>query len=302
MITSFEELTSLAREGPPSRMVVAGADAPATLEAVVAAQQQGFIDSAVLVDSSSDLPRRLDEIGTSAQYLDLVRCDEESQIAARAVEITADTQDVVLLKGRISTSDLLGAVLQRGTGLRTERVLSDLLLTENPVGDQPRLVAVADGGVNIAPDLMTKKQIIENAVSVLHRLGWERPKVALLCAVEKVSSAMPHTREAQLLTQMNDDGQIQGCVVDGPLALDNALCPMAARAKGIESPVAGQADILIAPTIEAGNILGKSFRYLANRPLAHVIEGARVPILIPSRTESRDDKLLSIALGAVCCH
>jgi phosphate butyryltransferase len=153
--------------------------------------------------------------------------------------------------------------------------------------------------VNVAPDLAAKRAIVENAVRVFHRLGFARPVVAVLCAVETVREAMPHTGDARDLVELARRGEIQGCDLVGPLALDNAILPWAARAKGIDHPLAGKADILLVPTIEAGNILGKAFSWLAGKPVAHVIEGARAPVLIPSRVERADDKLLSIALGVL---
>jgi phosphate butyryltransferase len=205
----------------------------------------------------------------------------------------------VILKGRLSTGDLLRAVLDRVDGLRGGRLLSDVLVADHPVSATPRLVGMTDGGVNVAPSLAQKKVILENAVALFRALGVARPKVACLCAIETVSEAMPHTVEARALAEMAERGELVGCDVAGPLALDNALSPEAARAKGIDDPVAGNADVLLVPTIEAGNLLGKAFTWLARRPVGHVILGARAPVLIPSRVESAEDKLASIALGVV---
>jgi len=204
------------------------------------------------------------------------------------------------MKGRIRTGDLLHAVLDRAEGLREGRLLSDVLVAEHPLSEEARLVGVTDGGVNVAPTLAQKREILANAVALFRRLGHPRPKVACLCAVETVTAAMPHTLEAQALAEANADGEFPDCVVSGPLALDNALSEDAARAKGIDHPVAGRADILLVPTIEAGNALGKAFTYLAKKPVAHVIVGAKAPVLIPSRVERAEDKLCSIALGVVC--
>jgi phosphate butyryltransferase len=156
--------------------------------------------------------------------------------------------------------------------------------------------------VNVAPTRAQKREILENAVALFRRLGYERPKVACLCAVETVTAAMPHTEDAQALAELNAAGEIRNCVVSGPLALDNALSEEAARAKGLDHPVAGAADILLVPSIETGNALGKAFTYLAKTPVAHVIVGARAPVLIPSRVEHAEDKLCSIALGVLSAH
>jgi len=209
----------------------------------------------------------------------------------------------ILMKGRLQTGDLLRAVLDRGSGLRAAgRLLSDVLVADHPLSPEPRLVGVTDGGVNVAPDLAQKKAIIENAVALFEKLGYQRPRVACLCAVEKVTAAMPHTQEAQALAGMNARGELGGCLVSGPLALDNALSVEAAREKGIDHPVAGRADVLLAPTIEAGNALGKAFTYLAHAHVAHVLVGARAPVLIPSRVERAEDKLFSIALGVLAAE
>jgi phosphate butyryltransferase len=209
-------------------------------------------------------------------------------------------EGAVLMKGRIKTGELLHAVLDRAAGLREGRLLSDVLVAEHPLSEEARLVGVTDGGVNVAPALAQKREILANAVALFRRLGHARPHVACLCAVETVTPAMPHTMEAQTLAEENASGEIRGCVVSGPLALDNALSADAARAKGIDHPVAGRADLLLVPTIETGNALGKAFTYLAKKPVAHVIVGAKAPVLIPSRVERAEDKLCSIALGVVC--
>jgi phosphate butyryltransferase len=183
----------------------------------------------------------------------------------------------VLMKGRLPTADLLRAILDRNEGLRAGRLLSDVLVADHPLSETPRLLGVTDGGVNVAPTLAQKKEIVANAVDLFHALGYARPRVACLCAVETVTPAMPHTEDAQALAEMNARGELGGCVVSGPLALDNALSPEAARLKGIDHPVAGKADVLLVPAIETGNALGKAFTYLGRRHVGHVIVGAKAP-------------------------
>jgi phosphate butyryltransferase len=191
------------------------------------------------------------------------------------------------------------AVLDRETGLRGPGLISDVMVTEILPAGQPRLLGVSDGGVNVAPSLDDKRAILANAVRVFHVLGVARPRVAILCAAETVSKAMPHTLEAAELVAAAERGEIEGCEVFGPVALDGALSVEAARAKGILHPAAGRADVLLVPTIEVGNTLGKAFTWIAGRPVAHVLEGARAPVLIPSRVEGAMDKLCSMALGAL---
>ncbi|HUG41517.1 MAG TPA: phosphate acyltransferase [Longimicrobiales bacterium] len=204
----------------------------------------------------------------------------------------------VLLKGSLRTDELLRAVLDRDSGLRTGRLLSDVLLYEDSNAGAPRLVGVTDGGINPAPDEAALRVIVANAVAVFRALGHPRPRVALLSATEAVGEAVPSTVRARAVAEWAASS-LDSCDVAGPLALDNALLPSAAEAKGIGGPVAGRADVLVAPSIEAGNILGKAAKYLGGSITAHVIVGAAAPVLIPSRVESAEDKLHSIALGAI---
>ncbi|MGD2067040.1 MAG: phosphate acyltransferase [Gemmatimonadota bacterium] len=208
----------------------------------------------------------------------------------------------VLLKGTVRSDQLLRAVLDRAHSLRTDRLLSDVLLYEDTLSGRRRLVGVTDGGVTVAPDGDQLRQIVLNAVGVFHALGFAEPRVALLSATEAVSESVPSTVRARALADEAIGGGLGRCHVQGPLALDNALLPSAAEAKGIVGPVAGRADVLVTSGIEAGNILGKSVKYFAGSVTGHVVVGARVPVLIPSRVESVEDKLASIALGALAAR
>jgi phosphate butyryltransferase len=190
-------------------------------------------------------------------------------------------------------------VLDKQAGLRTGRLLSDVLLYEDKLAGEFRLVGITDGGLNVAPNLEQKKQIVQNAIEVMRGLGVARPKIAVMSATEAVSESVPSSVDARKLSEMGEDGQFGDVDVFGPVALDCALLESAARAKGIESPVAGRADCMVVPNIEAGNLLAKSAKYLGGSQCAHVVMGAKVPILIPSRVESADDKLNSIALGVI---
>jgi phosphate butyryltransferase len=214
-----------------------------------------------------------------------------------AVEAMARGEAGILMKGAVDTAALIKMALKPESGLRTGRLLSDVFVFEYAARPENRLVMITDGGLNIAPDLAAKVELIRNAVAVAHALGNANPKVAVLSASEFVQQNMPSSVDAAALAQMNARGQIQGCVVDGPLALDNVLEKHAAGEKGIRSAVAGAAEILLCPTIECANMLAKSTTYIGNARLAHVIVGARIPILIPSRADKSDAKLLSLALG-----
>jgi phosphate butyryltransferase len=213
-----------------------------------------------------------------------------------AVRAVRSGQAQMLMKGLVATSMFLRGVLNKEWGLRKRALLSHVAVFE---GREPnRLILLTDVAMNIAPDLGAKVQIIENAVEMAHRLGIARPRVAAIAAVETVTADMPATLEAAALAKMSDRGQIKGCVVDGPLALDNALSIEAARHKGIDSPAAGCADVLLMPDIEAGNVLYKALGLLSDRPLAAVILGAAAPVVLTSRADSDETKFNSIALAA----
>ncbi len=297
-VHSLDELVARAHALGPRVVAVPAAESDTALAAVVEARRRGIARGLLLGDREK-LTTRLWKLEEDPSHHEIVDEPDDLRAAALAVERVRAGEAAMLLKGRLPTGDLLRAVLDRDRGLRTGRILSDVMVSEHPTAPPRRLVGITDGGVNVAPGLAEKRAILENAVRVFHRLGFARPVVAVLCAVETPTPAMPHTQDARALAEMAGRGEIEGCEVVGPLALDNAILPWAARAKGIEHPLAGRADVLLVPTIEAGNILGKAFSWLAAKPVAHVIEGARAPVLIPSRVERADDKLLSIALGAL---
>ncbi|MGC4001248.1 MAG: phosphate acyltransferase [Anaeromyxobacter sp.] len=297
-IPSLERLVEAARAAGPRRLVVAAAESDTALAAAGEARRRGLAE-VVLVGAPRALRERLERLGEDPSQFTLEPAGDDLEAARRAVALVRAGEGAVILKGRIATADLLRAVLHRTEGLRTDRLLSDVLVADHPLAQAPRLVGVTDGGVNVAPGLEQKQQIIENAAAVFRALGVARPRVGCLCAAEVGSDAMPHTRDAEALARAAAAGELGACEVSGPLALDNLVSAEAARAKGIADPVAGQADVILAPSIEAGNALGKAFTYLARRPVAHVIAGARAPVLIPSRVESAADKLCSIALGVL---
>lgn len=217
------------------------------------------------------------------------------QAANAAVKSVFVKDSNVLMKGHIPTAMLLKAVLNEDYGLRTGKILSHVAAFE--ISGFDRLIFITDAGMNITPDLMQKAQIIQNAVQIARSVGIERPIVAPLAAVEIVNPAMQATLDAATLTAMNRRGQITNCVVDGPLALDNAISTIAAEHKGITGSIAGKADILVVPNIEAGNILYKSLVYFANAKVGGVIAGAKAPIVLTSRADSAESKLFSLALA-----
>lgn len=231
------------------------------------------------------------------ESIKVIHANTRERAAELAVKAVSSLDADVLMKGNISTSVLLKAVLNKDFGLRTGNVLSHVAVFEIPGFD--RFTIVTDAGINMNPDLQQKVQIIENAVKVARSIGIDLPKVAPLAAVEVVNPAMQPTIDAAILTQMQSRGQIKDCIIDGPLALDNAVSINAAKHKGIESEVAGQADILVVPTIEVGNVLYKSIIYFARGQVGAVIAGAKAPIVLTSRADSAESKLYSLALSVL---
>ncbi|QTD41739.1 phosphate butyryltransferase [Sporosarcina sp. Te-1] len=227
--------------------------------------------------------------------IEIVDATDQRQAAQLAVQTVSSGEADVLMKGNLPTATILKEVLNRDYGLRKETILSHVAAFEVP-GYEP-LLFVTDAAMNIAPDLMEKAQIVRNAVQAAHACGIEKPIVAPLAAVETVNPAMQPTLDAAALVAMNHRGQISGCFIDGPLALDNAVSQEAAEHKGIAGETAGKADILIVPTIEAGNILYKSLMYFAKAKVGAVIQGAKAPVVLTSRSDHMESKLYSLALA-----
>jgi phosphotransacetylase len=220
--------------------------------------------------------------------------------AAKAVELVRVGEVEALMKGSLHTDELLGAVVPSATGLRTARRLSHVFVMDVP--SYPRMLLITDAAVNIFPKLEEKVDIVQNAIDLARVLGIEQPKVAILSAVETVTSKIESTIEAATLCKMADRGQITGGILDGPLAFDNAISVQAAQIKKISSPVAGQADILLVPDLEAGNMLAKQLSYLAGAEGAGIVLGARVPIVLTSRADSVRTRLASTAVMALVAH
>lgn len=296
-IRTFAALREKARAAGLRRVGVAAADEDIALHAAAEALDEG-IALPVLIGDAERIGARARRLGL---HLLLKRAEvvASEEPAARAVELAREGRLDLILKGHLRTDELLRPVLDRERGLRTGRLLCDVGVFEFPEEDGTRLVGISDGGINVAPGLDEKIEIVKATVEVMHCLGMARPRVAVMSAVEVVSAAVPSTREAAELAVMGTAGAFGDADVYGPLALDNALMPWAARAKGIGSPVAGHADALIVPNLEAGNLLAKAVHFLAGWNFAHVVTGARVPVLIPSRVESARDKVNSMALGVV---
>lgn len=294
MDSSFETMLERLRQKGPRTIAVAAAQDREVLLAVEEARRQGLAQ-AILVGDQEEIERIARENSIPLENFLVVNRKEAKAACAEAVRLVRQGEALLPMKGFVDTSVMLGAVLDRERGLRTGRLLSHVGVMQVPGFN--RLLLVTDSAMSIAPSLEEKAQILENAVEAAWALGIENPKAAVLCAVEKVNEKMPATLDAAELSRRNEAGWLPGCLVKGPLALDNAISPEAARHKGIFHPVAGQADILLAPDIEAGNILNKSMEYFARAEKAGVILGARSPVILTSRASSPKAKLCSIALG-----
>jgi phosphate butyryltransferase len=297
VLKSHAEMRAAAQRVGPKRVAVVDADDDVALMAAAHAAEQR-IASVLLVGDETRTRERVGRLSLGASLSDAEYVATDTPAAA-AVQLASAGRVDMLLKGHLRTDELMRAVLDKSAGLRTGRLLSDVLLYEDVLSGERRLVGVTDGGVNVAPDVAQKKQIILNAIELLHCVGIARPKIALLSATEVVSPSVPSTLDARALTEMGEAGEFGDAEVFGPLALDNALLESAARAKGITHPVAGRADCMVVANIEAGNALAKAAKYMAGSSCSHVVVGARLPILIPSRVESAEDKLNAIALGVL---
>jgi phosphate butyryltransferase len=300
VVHNFTELRQRACARGAKRVAVVVADDAIALSAAEGARQLGMAGFVLIGDADSI--RRTAEQMNLGELLAGARIVETSTPAETAVQMARAGEVDILLKGHLRTDELLSAVLKKEVGLRTGRVLSDVLLYEDTLSGVLRLVGVTDGGLNILPNLNAKKEILQNGIEVMRKIGIARPKMAVMSATEAVSNSVPSTVDAKALVEMCEAGEFGDADVFGPVALDGALLPAAAEAKGIKHPAAGHADCMIVPSIEAGNLLGKSVKYLGKSSCAHVVVGARVPILIPSRVESADDKINSIALGVICAQ
>jgi len=295
MVKHLAELVDMAR-GRGKRLVVAAAEDHVVLKAVDEARKAEIADP-VLVGNRKKMEKEAEVIGLDLKDYEIVEAENELEAAKKAVEMVSKGQGDFLMKGKIKTGDLMRTVLAEEYGLRTGKIMAMVSVFEIPNFD--RLLIVSDAGMLIAPTLEQKVHIIEHSVSVAKVLGIELPKVAVVGAVEVVNPKMPATLDAAILAKMNQRGQIKGCIVDGPFALDNVVSEEAAKHKGIESPVAGKADIIITPDIEAGNILYKALIFLAGAKVASVILGAKVPVVLTSRADSDESKLYSIALSSL---
>ncbi len=294
MITSLEALREVNGNAKRSMLAVAVAQDAEVLLAVDGAYNLG-IAGAILVGNEAEIRQIGAKLSIDLNKYTIVDEPDKVEACRKAVKLVRDQEADVVMKGLVDTSIILKAVLDKEIGLRMSPVLSHVAVFEVPGYD--RLFYLTDAAMNIAPDLEAKKHILRNAVQVAHALGNENPIAVALCAVEKVNPKMQATLDAAALVEANQAGQIQGCTVLGPLALDNAISVEAAKHKGITDPNAGKADILLVPAIEVGNVFYKSMVFMARAKNAGVIVGAKAPVVLTSRADSDETKLNSIALA-----
>jgi phosphotransacetylase len=292
----YERLLRAAQALDAIRVAVAHPCNAEALQAAIDARDEDLIVP-VLVGPAARIVALAGEIGVVLDGIEVVDAEHSHAAAATAVRLAREGKVAAIMKGSLHTDELLHAVLDRECGLRTERRVSHAFLMDVP--KYPRPLLITDAAVNIAPTLADKADILQNALDLMHRLGYEAPRVAILSAVETVNPAIGSTIEAAALCKMVDRGQITGGIVDGPLAFDNAVNAEAARIKGIVSPVAGRADVLLVPDLESGNMLYKQLVYLAGADAAGVVLGARVPVILTSRADSLRIRLAACALAVV---
>jgi phosphate butyryltransferase len=298
VLKKLEDLRAIVGNEPMKKLVLAAAQDQHSLSAVLRAWKDGIIEPILIGDKEA-----IQNISASNGYditgLRIIHEPETDMSVEMAVKMVSSKQGDILMKGKVGTSTLLKCVLNKEWGMRTGRLLSHIALFE--VETYHKLIAVTDVAMNIAPSLQDKIAIVNNSISCLHKLGIPMPKVAVLGAVEMVNENMEATLDAALLSKMNQRDQIKGCIIDGPLAFDNAVSLESAHHKGIRSEVAGDTDLLLMPDIEVGNVLYKSLVFFAKAKVASVILGALAPIVLTSRSDSEQAKYDSIMLAAAVC-
>lgn len=298
--TSFAQIIASAKDLPDkTRMAVAAADDPHTLEAALAARREGIVDP-VLVGNADTIRALLSDIGESVPEGDIYAAADVVEAAGKAVALVREGKAAFLLKGKLDTKVLLKAVVNRETGLGKGGLMSHFTVFEVP--GYHKLLAPVDGGMVTYPTLEQKKEIIRNTVDMFRALGYDWPKVGILACVEKLNPKMPETVEADELKKMNRRGEIPHCVVEGPISYDCAVSREIAAFKGFESPCAGDCDILLAPNIHAGNIMGKMLTVTCGAKMAGFIVGAKCPIAMTSRGSSVEEKYTSVVLAALCAR
>jgi phosphate acetyltransferase len=292
----YENLIARCKKLPAARTAVAHPCDESSLRGAVDAAKAGLI-APILVGPAARIREIASKTGLDITGYPIVEAAFSQESAEKAVEQVRNGHAEALMKGSLHTDELMGAVVRRDTGLRTARRISHCFVMDVP--GHPEAIIITDAAVNIAPSLKDKIDIVQNAIDLAHDLGAADVRVAILSAMETVNPDVPSTLEAAALCKMADRGQITGAIVDGPLALDNAISPEAAKIKKIDSPVAGRANVLVVPDLEAGNMLAKSLSFLAGADAAGIVLGARVPVILTSRADSLIARLASCAVASL---
>ncbi len=296
VLKSFDEVIAKVKGFPePKRVIVAAAGDEHTLQAVVHATKEGIIKP-VLVGDAAKIKSILQEMSFEVSPEDIYDVADPDEAAKKSVALIHEGRGDFIMKGKLETAQILRPVVNKETGLGTGKVMSHFVINQLP--HYHKLLVTSDGGMMTYPTLEQKKDIIDNAVDIMLKLGYENPKVAAVTAIEKVNPKMPETVDAGALADMNKEGKITNCIVAGPISIDIALDKEAAAIKGYDSPVAGDADMILVPNIHVGNILGKSIVTIAGGKMAGFIVGSKVPIVLTSRGSSAEEKFLSLALAA----
>jgi phosphotransacetylase len=293
---TFEDLLKSAQSLPAMPIAVIDADEQHVLEGVCEATEAGYVDP-ILIGDEMSIRKKLKTL-THAKQFRIVHAPATDAMAEKGVELIEKGEVKALMKGHIHTDEFLHPILLHH--LQGNKRISHVFLAD--LKSYPKLLYITDAAINISPDLFSKMQIVQNAVKISRLLGVEEPKVAALSAVEVVNPAIPSTIDAACLAKMADRGQIKGAIVDGPLALDNAISAESAKVKGINSPVSGDVDILMVPDLVSGNILGKDLEYLAGAQMAGFVVGTKVPIILTSRSDPPRARLISCAVAALVSH
>lgn len=292
----YEALIALATAAPSARTIVVHPCDETSLRGAVEAAEADLIVP-VLVGPQHKIRSVAEAHGIDISPFKCIDTPHSDAAAAKAVELVREARGELLMKGSLHTDELMRAVMSSTSGLRTERRISHVFVMDVPTYSEP--LFITDAAINISPDLDAKRDIVQNAIDLYNQIGLGRPKVAILSAVETVTSKIPSTIDAAALCKMAERGQITGGLLEGPLAFDNAIDPEAARIKGINSPVAGHAQILVVPNLEAGNMLAKNLSFLARADAAGIVLGAKVPIVLTSRADSVRTRLASCAIAVL---
>ncbi|MEO0091522.1 MAG: phosphate acyltransferase [candidate division WOR-3 bacterium] len=293
MIKNFSEMIELARKRGIKRCVVACAEDPPSIEALYEGKKEG-IATGVLFGNKNNILKILNELNIPENEFEIYDCANEKEAIAQAVKEVAQKGDF-LMKGQVTTSNFLKGVLDEKLGLRGERLLSHIALLELP--NYHKILFISDGGINVELDLKRKIDIVRNSIYLAKFLGVSKPKVALLSAIERINLNLQETLDWAVITRMGEQGEFGDALIEGPLALDVAFSPYAAKVKKVNTKISGDVDIIIVPSIATGNILGKGLQYLGNAKICGIIIGAKRPVVMLSRADTKETKMYSLALG-----